>query len=153
MNVAFDGALPVVGDSVPTDVWTKVGAAQKPIVTGAALLAILLVAVLTMRALRPVRPALDPAFDPALALAAGAPATGGVPALAAGEGAVRSDEHGPLLGAGDERQQILVAGPETTGEPIVIREIANPVRDQVVAIIEQRPEAASRVVRTWLKQD
>jgi flagellar M-ring protein FliF len=149
VNVAFDGAPVVTADSLPSDIWTKVGQAQKPIATGGALLAILVVAILTMRSLKPAKPALDPA----LTLAAGqAPNGSALPALAAGES---HPDAAHALSSGDptqQVQQITIAGPEPR-EPIVLREIANPVRDQVVAIIQQRPEAATRVVRNWLKQD
>ncbi|MGZ8493595.1 MAG: hypothetical protein ACXWZS_15450, partial [Gemmatirosa sp.] len=67
-------------------------------------------------------------------------------------GAMTTDEVRALASGEGERQQVVIAGP-AAHEPIVLREVANPVRDQVVAIIEQRPEAATRVVRNWLKQD
>jgi flagellar M-ring protein FliF len=145
VNVAFDGAPVVTVDSLPTDVWSRIGQAQKPIVTGGALLAILVVAMLTMRSLKPARPALDPA----LTLAAGQAPNAALPALAAGSA---TTEETLAQIAGESQPQILIAGPEPR-EPIVLREVANPVRDQVVAIIQQRPEAATRVVRNWLKQD
>jgi flagellar M-ring protein FliF len=90
-----------------------------------------------------------PALDPAYALAAGTtdPA---LAALGAGGGLTGAETRALL--AGETPQQVLIAGPEPR-EPIVLREIASPVRDQVVAIIDQRPEAATRVVRNWLKQD
>lgn len=66
----------------------------------------------------------------------------GTPALAAG---------GDALGVAAAGTGVLVAGPET--QATVLRELANPVRDQVIATIEQRPEAAARVVRAWLRQD
>lgn len=146
VNVAFDGAPVAVADTVPQDVWGKVAQVQKPLITGGALLVILVVAVLTMRALRPARPALDPALA---RVAAGA----ATPALAAGAAPLTADAARALgSGEGERQQQVVIAGPEAH-EPIVLREVANPVRDQVVAIIEQRPEAATRVVRNWLKQD
>jgi flagellar biosynthesis/type III secretory pathway M-ring protein FliF/YscJ len=36
---------------------------------------------------------------------------------------------------------------------VVLRETANPLRDQAVATVEQRPEAAVRVIRSWMKDD
>jgi len=44
---------------------------------------------------------------------------------------------------------LAAPAPDTALPP----QIANPVRDQVVAIIEQRPEAATRVLRNWMRQD
>jgi len=146
VNVAFDGAPLAVADSVPQDLWAKVSQVQKPLVSGGALLAILLVMVLTMRSLRPAKPALDPALA---RVAAGTAA----PALTAGDAGMSADAVRALgSGEGERHQQVVIAGPEALA-PIVLREVANPVRDQVVAIIEQRPEAATRVVRNWLKQD
>jgi hypothetical protein len=55
----------------------------------------------------------------------------------------------PLVESGDGA--ILIAG--GSSETVVLREATNPVRDQALAVIEQRPEAATRVVRAWLKQD
>jgi len=102
--------------------------------------------VLTMRSLRPAKPALDPALA---RVAAGTAA----PALTAGDAGMTADAVCALgSGEGERHQQVVIAGPEALA-PIVLREVANPVRDQVVAIIEQRPEAATRVVRNWLKQD
>jgi flagellar M-ring protein FliF len=146
VNVAFDAPAAAPADSTPADVWTKVATVQKPLMVGGALLAVLVVAVLTLRALRPPKP--EPAPAPsAPQLAAGAAAAA---ALAAGAGS--ADESAAALAAGDaSRQQVLIAGPG--GGPIVLHEATNPVRDQVVAIIEQRPEAATRVLRNWLKQD
>jgi flagellar biosynthesis/type III secretory pathway M-ring protein FliF/YscJ len=56
-----------------------------------------------------------------------------------------------LSAAEPQEQMIVVAAPET--EPVVLQEIANPVRDQVIATVEQRPEASARVIRSWLKED
>jgi flagellar M-ring protein FliF len=152
VNAAFDVAPPLVADSAITpDIWTRLDHAQRPIATAIGLVALIFVAVLTVRALRPTR-------SPGR-LEAGAT----VPALASGE-MHGHDESMGMAGthAATQRHlphvehdgpQILIAGPESSGETLVLREMANPVRDQVVAIIEQRPEAATRVVRSWLKQD
>ena len=150
VNVAFDAAVPAAADSVPQDVWTKVATVQKPLVAGAGLLAVLVVAVLTMRAMRPAKAAPAPAPPQQLAAVSAGPY-----ALAAGAAEALSEgQRQQVLVAGEEgqRQQVLIA-PSNIGAPIVLHEQANPVRDQVVAIIEQRPEAATRVVRNWLKQD
>jgi flagellar M-ring protein FliF len=147
VNVAFDAAVPAAADSVPQDLWTKVATVQKPLVAGAGLLAVMVVALLTMRAMRPAQGA--PAV-PQLAAAGAGPY-----ALPAGAGESLPDgQRQQVLVPGEEgqRQQVLIAS-ANTGSPIVLHEQANPVRDQVVAIIEQRPEAATRVVRHWLKQD
>jgi flagellar M-ring protein FliF len=147
VNVAFDGLAAPAAEEAP-DVWQRVSQAEKPLVAGAALVAILVAAFLVTRALK------QPAPQPAAAvpaLAAGAAAAGlaedeaepsdEIAALAAGAQAV--------LAAGDPARAALAAPAETALPP----QIAHPVREQVVAIIEQRPEAAARVVRAWLKQD
>jgi flagellar M-ring protein FliF len=143
VNVAFDGVGVGPAPEPTPDVWTRVQQFERPIVSGVALLAVLVVALVTVRALRPPRPA---EADVA-ALAAGSAEE--QLALAAGESAPGTG----VTVVDGEHQQILIAGPEKSAEPVVLREIANPVRDQVVAIIDQRPEAATRVIRTWLKQD
>ncbi len=147
VNVAFDGGLAPPPEQAP-DVWQKISGAEKPLVTGLALAALLVVAVVTMRALKP---AADPeaAVAALTAGAAGTPgavdvageeiAAVGTPALAAGGDALGGAPGDGALGAGAETQTVL-------------RDFSNPVRDQVAATIEQRPEAAARVVRAWLRQ-
>jgi flagellar M-ring protein FliF len=152
VNVAFDGLAGAAPEEAPT-VWERVAEAQKPLIGGAALLAILVAAFLTTRALRP------PAPEPQAALAAGAARA----ALGAGDdqgdddGALDPDDPVAALAAGaqaalaaGEAGGALAALPAATALP---PEIAHPVRDQVVAVIDQRPEAAARVVRAWLRQD
>ncbi|GJG86610.1 flagellar M-ring protein FliF [Gemmatimonadetes bacterium T265] len=152
VNVAFDGGLTPAAEP-KADVWQKLSGAEKPLVTGLALAALLVVAVVTMRALKP---AAAPAAEAAVA-ALGAGTAGsaavdvdgeeiapvGTPALGSGEGG--------QLAVSESGGGVLVAGPD--GTSTVLRELSNPVRDQVVAMIEQRPEAATRVVRAWLRQD
>jgi len=99
----------------------------------------------TTRALRPPKPAQT--AEGAM-LAAGSAEE--QLALAGGEGG-SSSPHVTVIDG--EQQHIVIQGPQASAEPVILREIATPVRDQVIAIIEQRPEAATRVVRTWLKQD
>ena len=146
VNVAFDGGTTPAAEPTP-DVWQKLSGAEKPLITGLALAALLAVAVMTMRALKPAT------VDAVPAIAAGAVAgtavdaqseeiaAVGTPALAAGGGTPTSSDN----------TGVLVAGPD--GQSTVLRELGNPVRDQVVATIEQRPEAAARIVRAWLRED
>jgi flagellar M-ring protein FliF len=151
VNVAFDGVGAGPASEPTPDMWNRVQQFERPIVSGLALLAVLVVALVTVRALRPAR-----------AVAASELPAGevgdDVAALAAGEAGVAgqlgsgNNPHPHVTVIDGEQQQIVIAGPQAT-EPVILREIANPVRDQVVAIIDQRPEAATRVVRTWLKQD
>jgi len=149
VNTAFDGMTPPGAETLEQpDLWTRIGQAQKPLATALALVALLVVAGVTMRALKPAKAAEPATAESMAALPAGTHTTEH-PVLAAVEGGST-----PIaLPEGDGHQQILIAGPATSSEPMVLREIANPVRDQVVAIIDQRPEAATRIVRAWLKQD
>jgi flagellar biosynthesis/type III secretory pathway M-ring protein FliF/YscJ len=67
-------------------------------------------------------------------------------ALAAGKDAAAA------LAAGEARPAILIA-PRQPTETVVLHERTSPVRDQVVALMQQRPEAATRVLRNWMRQD
>jgi flagellar M-ring protein FliF len=148
VNVTFDGTGAAAPEPATPDVWARVSQAEKPIVAGLALVAVLAAGFFTLRALKPA-----PAGDAAAAalLAAGAPPA---PGGAAGDdsAALLGDGAAGALAAGDAaaRGNVLVAG-AAAGDAVVLREQSNPVRDQVAAIIEQRPEAAARVVRAWLK--
>jgi flagellar M-ring protein FliF len=169
VNVAFDGTgiASAAVDEAPT-VWTRIEQYQRPIAGGAALVALVVVGVVTMRILRggaqsaadAARPALDPAYAAAVAAAAqraGLPVT--APALtgdaatdAANQAlALAAGADPAALAAGDARPPILISPGHR--DPVVLHELTSPVRDQVVAIIEQRPEAATRVLRNWMRQD
>jgi flagellar M-ring protein FliF len=149
VNVAFDGMAAPGAEEQP-DVWQRVSQAEKPIVAGAALVAILVAAFLTTRALKP---AAQPA-EAAVAGALAAGATGAAIDVVAGDddqpAALAAGEVAALAAGDPQGAALLAAGPAETALP---PQVVNPVRDQVVAIIEQRPEAATRVVRAWLKQD
>ena len=145
VNVAFDGVGVGPEPEAQPDVWTRVQQFERPIVSGVALLAVLVVALVTVRALRPAKAGGAMADLPAGTVEEQM-------ALAAGDGTTTREPHTHVTVIDGEQQQIVIAGPQAS-EPVILREIANPVRDQVVAIIDQRPEAATRVVRTWLKQD
>jgi flagellar M-ring protein FliF len=125
VNVSFDTGLPAAADTLPTPTLIeRVQLHQKPLLTGFALLLMAVVALSAIRAMKPPRPV--PALPP-------------VP------------EPAMLSAAEPQEQMIVVAAPET--EPVILQEIANPVRDQVIATVEQRPEASARVIRSWLKED
>jgi flagellar M-ring protein FliF len=125
VNVSFDAALPTAQDSMPTPtLLERVQGGQKTLLTGFAFLLMAAVAFAAIRALKPVHAAAQ--------LPGPSPSMTSLP------------EH--------HEQVILVAPPAST-EPIILQEIANPIRDQVVATVEQRPEASARVVRTWLRED
>jgi flagellar M-ring protein FliF len=160
VNVAFDGLAAPTADERP-DVWSRVSQAEKPLVAGAALVAILVAAFLTTRALKPAVVPAEPAATRALTAGTGlddravdgdddtdaALPAGELAALAAGATAAGALPAGAA--AGVVPAGMLPGAPDRPLPP----QIANPVREQVLAIIDQRPEAATRVVRAWLKQD
>ncbi len=172
VNMTFDATPGIVAEQATPDLWTRVGQVQRPLVTGLALLAVLVVAVLTLRALKPgAAPALHDAGAMA-ALPSGAPPNGRIGSAvdsATGSALVGAAAPAGALGSGmpetfaptaesraqptsdAERQQVRITSAPMS--PMVLQESTNPVRDQVVAIIDQRPEAATRIVREWLKQD
>jgi flagellar M-ring protein FliF len=135
VSAPFD--LPIVPapvvDSVPAPTMvTRLLENPKPVISIAALLALVAVVLITLRALKQ-----PPAARTAAALAAasggGAIAAPSLPALAAGA----SDPSG----AGGSAQPGVVLPPAFT----------TPEREQLIATIDQRLDAAVRVTRAWLR--
>ncbi len=131
VSAPFD--LPVIAaravDTLPTpDMMTRVMDNPKPVITIAALTVLLILTLVLVRALRPA-PA--PATH---AVLAAAPAL--APALSSGR---REPEPEPedLIAA---RKAVVLPPPATT-----------PEREQAMATVEQRPDAAVRVMRSWLR--
>lgn len=156
VNVAFDGALPGVlagADTPKPDVWTRVRENQDVVVNGVALVAMCVIAALVLRALRPAG-ALPPTAHPALA-GAGAPMAlaAGIPTDLGALGAHAAHASGDYALPASPSPAVLIAGSRAGQPQIVLREQANPLRDQAVATVEQRPEAAVRVIRSWMKDD
>lgn len=135
---------PVV-DSLPeATLVTRVLDNPKPVITIAALVALLAVVLVTVRALRPAPapvPLVDAAAAAPAALPPGGPAAAGAPeppALMAGApGGAAPDA---ALSPADARTPVVLPPPFTSAE-----------REQAIATIEQRPEAAMRVTRAWLR--
>jgi flagellar M-ring protein FliF len=123
VNVSFDAGLPATGDSLPTP--TLLERVQTHQRPLLTGFALLLMAVVAMSAIR------------AMNSARPAPAPAPEPTLA-------------LL---EPQEQVILVAPPVAADPIILQEIANPVRDQVIATVEQRPEASARVIRSWLKDD
>ena len=159
VNVAFDTALlpgMTPADTTKPDVWTRVRENQEIVVNGTALLAMVVVAILVLRALKPAG-ALAPSTQLALAGA------GGPMALGAASHDAMYAAHGhaqPAMAPGADpatlqapNPAVLIANPAAGKPQVVLREAENPLRDQAVATVEQRPEAAVRVIRSWLKDD
>jgi flagellar M-ring protein FliF len=137
VSAPFD--LPVVAatvaDSLPEPTLvTQVMNNPKPVITIAAILALLVVTLVMVRALRPA-PA-PPA--PAPMLAAATPASAG--ALGSGSSA-------PAPAAADEPEAL-----EAPKKPVKLPpQATTPEREQAIATVEQRPDAAVRVTRAWLR--
>lgn len=140
-SAPFDVPAPMVvkKDSVvPADLMTRVQTNPKPIVAIAALVVLLVVGVLTLGALKPKKSA-QQADNGSRTL----PAGGGYPELPAS-----AQMNAAMLQAGnggeqmnyDERRQVVLPPPVTTAE-----------REQAIATVDQRPDAALRVTRTWLR--
>ncbi len=116
-------------DSLPTpDLMTRVMDNPKPVITVAALVVLLILALVMMRALRPA-PVPKTA---ATATLAAAPSAAALPAPP-----VYQPEPEPVI---EQRKPVVLPPPTTT-----------PEREQAIATVEQRPDAAVRVMRTWLR--
>ena len=134
LSAPFDVPViaPVILDSVPTPTLvTQALDNPKPLVAIASLIVLMIIALVSVRALRPAPPAPAP---PALAPAAPAQ-------IALNSGAARESEQ-------LEEQDALI----TPRKPIVLPPPSTtPEREQAMAIVDQRPDAAVRVMRTWLR--
>jgi flagellar M-ring protein FliF len=125
VNVSFDEALPTVQDSVPTPTLIeRVQGNQKTLLAGFAFLLMAAVAFAAIRALKPLA----------------APAQLSAPAQS-------------MASLPEHHDQVILVAPPVSSEPIILQEISNPIREQVLATVEQRPEASARVVRSWLRED
>ncbi len=117
-------------DTLPTpDMVTTVLTNPKPVIAVVALIVLLVLALVLVKALKPLPPPPPPA--PAIAPP--------VSAAALGSGAPRQREPEPVA-AVEERKLVVLPPPATT-----------PEREQALATVEQRPDAAVRVTRSWLR--
>jgi flagellar M-ring protein FliF len=135
VNTTFESALPVRAEPVAKpDSWTRVQSVQKPLIAGAALLVLMIVALVAIRSLKPARSA-------TAELRASATATALPPASQqyASLAPLHYEDEQPELAAPAKRRIILPPMPES------------PIRDQVLATVDQRPEVAVRVIKNWLK--
>ena len=127
----------VKADSTPApDMITRIQDNPKPLVAMAALAVLLVVAIVILSALKPKKSA-------ALAGGARAPLAGGgsypeLPASTQMQAAMQNGNAMDQMG-GDDRRFILP--PQTTSRE----------RDQVIATVDQRPDAALKVTRNWLR--
>ena len=140
VSAPFDMPAPrvVKADSTPApDMITRIQDNPKPLVAMAALVVLLVVAIVILTALKPKKSA-------ALAGGARAPlaAGGGYPELPASTQMQAAMQNGNAMEqmAGDDRRTIILP-PQTTSRE----------RDQVIATVDQRPDAALKVTRNWLR--
>ncbi|MCU0634959.1 MAG: hypothetical protein MUE41_08805 [Gemmatimonadaceae bacterium] len=130
--------LPAASDTTtpaPT-LLAKVQQVEKPLITLIACVTALLIAVLTLKALKPAPP--PPAVAAAASNALPAGASGGELAQLA-SGAEPTDEMAAVAAAPEAPPVLL---PPTQ---------INPLREQAIATVDQRPGAAVKVLRNWLR--
>lgn len=144
-SLAAGAAAPAPADSVTglEATLTKLSAHSKPIIALAALVVLLIVAVVSVLALRPKKnKAQEVAALPARTgypeLPASAPMQA---ALQAGYDGSEDPEAAQAYALEEQRKPVILPPPPTT-----------PEREQAIATVEQRPDAAVRVVRNWLRQ-
>lgn len=143
VSAPFDMPLPVVAvrDSAagPTDLLGRIQSNPKPVIAIAALVVLLILALVTVFLLRPRKQVVEvPATLPAAATLAELPASTQM------QQALRSAEEEYVDQQAlieEQRRQIVLPPPPTTLE-----------REQAIATVDQRPDAAIRVVRTWIRQ-
>jgi len=144
VSAPFDMPAPVVAvketNPVPTDLLGRIQSNPKPVVAIAALVVLLILALVTVVLLRPKKQQIEaPAVLPA------APAYAELPASTQMQQAMQEmlDEEpmDQMALIEEQRRQIVLPPPPTT-----------PEREQAMATVDQRPDAALRVVRNWLRQ-
>lgn len=150
VSAPFDMPVPVVARSdsadVPKDIIGKIQANPKPVVALAALVVLLIVALTAVFVLRP-RKSLEIAAPAAPEALPGTPQYAELPASTQMQQAMddmqalaeSADDDKPYLE--EQRRAVRLPPPPTT-----------PEREQAIATVEQRPDAAVRVVRNWLRQ-
>lgn len=143
VSAPFDAPLAIVAvkDSsvVPQDLLGRIQANPKPAVAIAALFVLLVLAVAVLILLKPAKSKSK--------LTATMPSTPTMPALPAYDAQRAAIEEAARLEA--EQQAAL----EELRKPVVLPPPpTTPEREQAIATVDQRPEAAVRVVRNWLRQ-
>ena len=139
VSAPFDmPAVVAVADSLPTpDLIARLQANPKPVVAIASLVVLLLVAIVALIALKPkkVQITTESALPPAPALPELAAPVATQQALQASQ-----TEQDAVADHFEERRAIVLPPLPTSTE-----------REQAMATIDQRPDAALRVVRSWLR--
>ncbi|MEQ1691882.1 MAG: flagellar basal-body MS-ring/collar protein FliF [Gemmatimonas sp.] len=139
VSAPFDIPAPLVvrKDSIPApDMIARLQSNPKPLVAVAALVVLLVIAVLMLSALKPKKGVPQQAGNTRL------PSGNGYPELPAS-----SQMHAALQGSremeqmqSDDRRQVILPPTATNAE-----------REQAMATVDQRPDAAMRVTRGWLR--
>lgn len=141
VSAPFDiPVVPVVTrDTVPTpDMIARIQTNPKPLVAIAALVVLLIVALVALSALKPKKqPQLTSAERPAIAPATGYPE---LPASTPMQAAMREAEELEQQQMTEPKRPIVLPPPVTSVE-----------REQAVATVDQRLDAATRVTRAWLQ--
>ncbi|MHB1298130.1 MAG: flagellar basal-body MS-ring/collar protein FliF [Gemmatimonadaceae bacterium] len=120
----------------PPSIGVAIERYQRPALSAAAVFAVLLVGVLTLRALRvPAQATAQAAITAGAGAAAAGAVAGGVPTLAASPAAPTVTIPAPR-----PAPRIHFASADTQ------------VRDRVVQTVEQNPDSAARLVKSWIKE-
>ena len=138
MSAPFDVPTPMARvDSVvaPNDLVAKLQANPKPIVALAALVVLLIIAMVAINALKPKRTLAEK-----VALRDAAKYAALLPAL---------EEQAALL-AGNQMEEEEVAAEEPQQNVMTLMP-TSPAREQAIATMEQRPDTAIRVMRSWIR--
>jgi len=141
VSAPFDiPAPPVVKQDsvVAPDMIARLQTNPKPIVAIAALVVLLIIALVTLSALKPKKNAATADAQRTLAPPGGYPELPASSQMQAAMQAAAELEQAQLQQ--DERRPVILPPPVTT-----------PEREQAVATVEQRPDAALRVTRAWLR--
>lgn len=138
MSAPFDIPAPLPkADTLPTpDMMTKLQANPKPLVAISALVVLLIVAVVMLSALKPRKSANTAETRGTLPPT---PAYPELPASAQLRSALSAGSETDEMGFEDQRRATMLPPPPTTFE-----------REQAMATVDQRPDAAVRVTRGWL---
>jgi flagellar M-ring protein FliF len=133
--------LPAMTDSTvaPPTLLARVQQVEKPLITLLACLTALVIAVLTLKALKPA---------PAPAL----PAAPNTAALPAGESRDAFALRDPSTDA-MENDDTMSAIDAADAQPVLLPPtMINPLREQAIATVDQRPGAAVKALRSWLRE-
>jgi flagellar M-ring protein FliF len=141
VSVSFDGTGVAGRVDAPMDVWGMVQTLQRPVIT---LIGLLLAFFIALKVIRTLQPQVAPA--PVGALGAGG-ASVLLPGAAPDGGA---EEFGVLAMAGAGAAGAIAPAEFDTPLPALPR-MTSPLRDQVAGSIEDSPELAARLVRSWMR--